>query len=158
MPKEPPAIEDRLLYRVKRLAAALRAAVDEALSDTGLSGPQHGTLLALAANPEVTNAALARICFVTPQTMNELVQGLEGAKLVERAPTDAGGREIALRLTEEGRRQAITGQKRIIEVETKAFASFSKNERQRFLTQLEACAATLATGQAAERPAGRTRR
>lgn len=67
-----------------RLEHALRASMDEALRVAGISAPQYATIVGLDAHPGSTNATLARILFVTPQTMNELIQGLEAAGLVER--------------------------------------------------------------------------
>jgi DNA-binding MarR family transcriptional regulator len=142
-----PTLEGRLMHRVKRLAAALRASVETALRDTGVSAPQHGTMLALAANPGASNATLARISFVTPQTMNEIIQGLVNARLVERLEADDGRREIALQLTDEGKRLVAVGHKRIVEVEAAALATLSKRERQTFLEHLDVCAAALAVGQ-----------
>jgi DNA-binding MarR family transcriptional regulator len=150
-----PILDGRLVYRVKRLTAALRATVETALRDTGVSAPQHGTMLALAANPGASNATLARVSYVTPQTMNEIVQGLVSANLVERLEADDGRREIALQLTDEGKRLVAVGQKRIIEVEATALAPLSERERRTFLEHLDACAAALAAGQSKERPAQR---
>jgi len=143
MPKPLPTLEGRFFYRVKRLAAALRSSSDSSLRGIGLSAPQYTTMVALAAQPGASNATLARTCFVTPQTMNELVRGLENAKLVERLETDDARREIALQLTEEGRRRVAAGHKKILEVEAAAFEGMSEGQRRAFLGHLDALAATL---------------
>ncbi len=149
--KKQPIVEDGLLHRVKRLTAVLRAAAETALRGTGVTGPQHLTLVALAANPGVSNATLARRSYVTPQTMNVLIQGLEAAGLVERVEATDGRREIALRLTDEGRRRMTAGQRRIVELEAAALGFLPEEERGGFLDHLEACAATIATAAAPAR-------
>lgn len=65
--KKQPIVEDGLLHRVKRLTAVFRAAAETALRGT---------------EPGVSNAALARRSYVTPQTTNVLIQGLATAGLV----------------------------------------------------------------------------
>lgn len=138
------SLEIRLGYRLKRLNAALRAAMDDALRATELSTPQHITLAALAANPLATNAMLARVCYVTPQTMNEIIRGLVKAKLVARA-ADKGDprREIALELTAEGKKRLLLGEQRSHAVESAALAALPEKEREKFLDHLTACAAIL---------------
>ncbi len=142
-------VEDGLVYRVKRLTVVLRAAAESALQGTGVTGPQHLTLMALAANPGVSNATLARRSYVTPQTMNVIIQGLESAGLVERVEATDSRREIALRLTDEGRRRMTAGQKRIVEVEAAALAFLPAGERGAFLDHLDACSTSIETATAA---------
>ena len=62
-------------YLVKRVQAALRAAMDDALRPIGLSVSQYAILEALldADHSESTNAAIARRCFVTPQSASEMI-------------------------------------------------------------------------------------
>jgi DNA-binding MarR family transcriptional regulator len=164
MSKRTPLLEGRLSYRVKRLERALRASMEDALRGAGISAPQYTTMVALEAHPGSSNATLSRICFVTPQTMNELIQGLEAGSLVERLEGDVDRREIALQLTDEGRRRLTAGHKQILEVEAAALAPLSEAQRRSFLDHLDACSATLEGGQrkrrAIQKPLkrGRTRR
>jgi DNA-binding MarR family transcriptional regulator len=143
MSKRTPLLEGRLGYRVKRFERALRAAMEAALRDAGISAPQYATMVALDAHPESSNATLSRICFVTPQAMNELIQGLEAAHLVDRLAAGVDRREIALRLTDEGRRRLTAGHAHVLEVEAAALAPLAEGQRRSFLDHLDACSAKL---------------
>jgi DNA-binding MarR family transcriptional regulator len=118
-----------------------------ALRGTGISPPQYTTMVALSTHPGSSNATLARACFVTPQTMNEIIQGLELASLVERVEADADRRAIALQLTDEGRRRMAAGYKQILALEAAALAPIAEGERGAFLEHLDVVAATLEAGQ-----------
>ncbi|WP_394821778.1 MarR family winged helix-turn-helix transcriptional regulator [Pendulispora albinea] len=151
MSKALPQLEGRLFYRIKRLQTAIRVSAESALEDVGISPPQYSTMLALSANPGASNATLARICFVTPQTMNELIRGLENAKLVERVEAEDGRREIALQLTSEGKKRVAAGHKQMFDVETAALEAMSEGQRRTFLKHLDAVAVTLEAGQGKKR-------
>src|ERR1700752_2446984 len=93
-------------YQLKRAQQALRTAMDEGLRAQGITTPQYAALTALEANEPLSGAELARRCFVTAQTMNAILVGLERARLVERAPHAEHGRVIQARLTTPGRPKA----------------------------------------------------
>src|SRR6267143_4330952 len=103
---------DRVLdlvgYHLKRAQQALRMAMDEGLRAQGLTTPQYAALTHLEADEPLSGAELARRCFVTAQTMNAILVGLERARLVERAPHANHGRVIEARLTKRGRAKAPT--------------------------------------------------
>jgi DNA-binding MarR family transcriptional regulator len=155
MSKRIPSLEGRLGYRLRRLVAVFRASMQAALRTTGISPPQYTTMVALSTHPGSSNATLARICFVTPQTMNEIIQGLELASLVERVEADTDRREIALQLTDEGRRRMAAGYKQILDLEAAALAPIAEGERGSFLEHLDVVAATLEAGQEDEKRASR---
>lgn len=66
-------MERHVGYYLKRAQHALRLAMDAALQRVDLTTPQYAALCALELEPGLSNAALARCCFVTPQTMNMIV-------------------------------------------------------------------------------------
>ena len=96
-------VTDRVGYQLKRAQQALRTAMDEGLRAQGITTPQYAALTALEADEPLSGAELARRCFVTAQTMNAILVGLERARLVERAPHANHGRVIEARLTKRGR-------------------------------------------------------
>ena len=96
-------VTDRVGYQLKRAQQALRTAMDEGLRAQGITTPQYAALTALDADEPLSGAELARRCFVTAQTMNAILVGLERARLVERAPHANHGRVIEARLTKRGR-------------------------------------------------------
>ena len=90
-------VTDRVGYQLKRAQQALRTAMDEGLRAHGLTTPQYAALTHLEADEPLSGAELARRCFVTAQTMNAILVGLERARLVERAPHANHGRVIEAR-------------------------------------------------------------
>ena len=77
---------------IKRAQQALRNAIDPALSDLELTTAQYAALYNLRRHPGASNAELARLSFVTPQTMVRIVSGLERAGLVVgHLPRHIGG-------------------------------------------------------------------
>ena len=93
---------DPLGYLIKRAQQALRHAVDRALGEIDLTTPQYAALSELARAQGLSNAALARRCFVTPQTMHQIVRGLETRDLIRRSQHPEHGRIQQMRVTEEG--------------------------------------------------------
>lgn len=100
-----PDVTERVGYRLKRAAAALRSAMDKALREHGLTVPQYATLELLDQQPGLSNAQLARGAFVTRQSMNVVLRGLVDAGLVSRPDTAEHGRALPAVLTPEGRRR-----------------------------------------------------
>src|SRR5712672_339412 len=98
---------DRVLdlvgYHLKRAQQALRMAMDEGLRAQGLTTPQYAALTHLEADEPLSGAELARRCFVTAQTMNAILGGLERAGVVERTAHTKPGRVIEVPLTQRGR-------------------------------------------------------
>ena len=77
-------------YLVKRVQQSLRRRCDAALRPTGLSMAQYAALRALADQPEASASELARRCFVTRQSAQDLLAGLRAAGLVADAERPRG--------------------------------------------------------------------
>ncbi len=123
MPVEPPHPAEDVLehvgYRLKRAHAALRGAMDKALREHGLTVPQYACLEVLAARPGMSNADLARATFVTRQSMNVVMRGLEDAGLIDRPGTVETGRARPADLTAEGRRLLHAAQESVYAIEAR---------------------------------------
>src|ERR1700733_7182169 len=78
-------------YLVKRIQQGLRRQCDLALKPTGLSMAQYSTLRALHEHPEASAAELARLCFVTRQSLQDVLSGLRAGGVVETADTPPRG-------------------------------------------------------------------
>lgn len=89
-------------YAIKRAQHALRIRMDDALRPIGLTTPQYSALSAVSARPGISNAELARSAFVTPQTMQAILAGLEREGLLQREPDPAHGRILRSVLTAKG--------------------------------------------------------
>ncbi len=84
---------------LKQTQAVLHQRMDEALRPFGLSVAQYVCLLNLHDEPGITGSELARRAFVSRQSMNVLIQGLESRELVERSREPGPRRERANTLT-----------------------------------------------------------
>ena len=83
-------------YLVKRVQQSLRRRCDAALRPTGLSMAQYAAMRALADHPEASASELARLCFVTRQSLQELLAGLRAAGFVKDADRPPRGRARSL--------------------------------------------------------------
>lgn len=84
---------------IKETQAILHQRMDEVLRPLRLSVPQYACLQALHDTPGITGSELARRAFVSRQSMNVLLQGLERRGLIERSDEPGPRRERATNLT-----------------------------------------------------------
>ncbi|GAA3182729.1 MarR family transcriptional regulator [Streptomyces ramulosus] len=147
MPPEPshPAddITHHLGYLLKRAQAALRGAMDKVLREHGLTVPQYSTLELLALHPGMSNADLARATFVTRQSGNVVLRGLQDAGLITRPATADHGRARPARLTDEGRARLATVQAAVHAVEQRMTDALPPRRVTALLTDLDLIAAAL---------------
>ncbi|MFJ2738924.1 MarR family winged helix-turn-helix transcriptional regulator [Streptomyces sp. NPDC087440] len=85
-----------------RVAAKGRGLVAEALAKEGLKLMQHAVLAATAEYGPVAQAELGRMLGVDPKDMVGILNHLQGAGLVVRAPDPADRRKNAVTATAEG--------------------------------------------------------
>jgi DNA-binding MarR family transcriptional regulator len=138
-----PVDADDLGYVIKRAQQALRNAIDPALSDLGLTTAQYATLYNLRRHPGASSAELARLSFVTPQTMVRIVSGLERAGLVRRAPSPAHRRVLQARLTSKGTSALRLAQQRVDAIHAHMLHGIPPAETARLLGWLTRIAVTL---------------
>ncbi|MFF9895401.1 MarR family winged helix-turn-helix transcriptional regulator [Streptomyces longispororuber] len=137
-----PAAE-RIGSFVKRAEQALGAAKHAALKPAGVTVPQYAALLVLGEHPGISAAALARLCGVTPPTMNTVLKNLQERGLVERTPHAWHRNVLETRLTERGEAVAADADARAVRVERALAAEFTPAEREALTGLLERCATLL---------------
>lgn len=130
-------------YELKRVQHFLRLEMDAVLKGLGVTTPQYAALSVLAEEPGLSNAALARRSFVTPQTMNQILVRLEAAGLLWRRPHPEHGRVLQAFLTEDGERLREDCATRVDTVVERMVGGFSEGERLGLLEMLRACSAAL---------------
>jgi DNA-binding MarR family transcriptional regulator len=86
-------------YLLRQANVALRTRIERALADLGVTQPQFLVLTMVAAYPGLSNADLARLSLLTPQTVSVIVANLKRAKLLESRPHAVHGRIKQLALT-----------------------------------------------------------
>lgn len=92
----------RIGYLLKRAQGALHSRMDARLRPLGLTVPQYVCLENLRQRPGQTNAELARAGFVSAQSMNAVVKGLQSRGLITRPDTAPSGRRLPIEITREG--------------------------------------------------------
>lgn len=136
-------VDEQIGYLVKRVQQGVRAALDAALRPHGVGMAQYAVLAALEQEPGLSNAELARRSFVTPQSMNQILAGLEERGLVERRPHATHGRVLQAQLSAEGRRMAARCHDAAAGVHERMLAGLSPAERASLRAWLRHCAEAL---------------
>ncbi|ELX11849.1 transcriptional regulator MarR family [Janthinobacterium sp. HH01] len=134
---------DWIGYNLKITQHRLRQRLDAELARVGITAPQNAVLLAVAGNPRISNAELARAAFVTPQTMQGILVNLERGGLIMRSPHPDHGRVIMTELTSTGQKAVAEGAKAADAVERKMLSTLSNEEAQLLCELLKRCAAAL---------------
>jgi DNA-binding MarR family transcriptional regulator len=130
-------------YLMKRVQQSLRRRCDAALRPTGLSMAQYAALRALADLPEASASELARRCFVTRQSLQDLLTGLRSAGLITDAPAAPRGRARALALTATGLKRLAAGDAAVDAVDVAMVDGLTQPERNRLAAMLVQCAENL---------------
>jgi DNA-binding MarR family transcriptional regulator len=127
-------------YVVRRFNQAVRSQVEEGLRPLGLTASQYATLAMLERYSGSTNAQLARVLSVTPQTMTRILGGLIDGGLVERAVSAHHARVRPARLTTKGEKLIVRAHPVVDAAEDRLFAPLSAEQRAQLLEHLWACA------------------
>ncbi len=128
-----------LAYRLKLAQHTLRLSMDKALKTLELTTPQYAALSQLEQNPGMSNAALARASFVTPQTMHGIVSNLERALLLTRKNDSKHGRIMGAKLSKKGLKVVSKAHQLISQVEELTTSSMSEKEILFFNQMLMEC-------------------
>ncbi len=140
----PPAdARPRVTYLVGRLNRILRRRLGEVLAPFRLSVPQYTTLSVLHARGNLSNAELAKRAFISPQAMNEVIQGLEARKLVTRRASASHGRIVQLLLTQRGLDLMHECDVEVYRLEQSMLAELAAAARKMLGTALATCAHSL---------------
>lgn len=139
-----PEVELAAGYLVKRVQQALRRRCDAALRPTGVSMAQYAALRALADHPEASASELARLCFVTRQSLQDMLGGLRSAGLIRVSASH--GRTTALALTPAGRKRLAASHDAVLAVEEAMVEGLTPTARRQLAGVLTRCAENLEAG------------
>ena len=95
-------VEPRLSYVIGRLDRVLRRRLSAAVEPIGLTLPAYTALSVLRVRDGLSNAHLARLSLVTPQSMNEVLGQLVAKGYVRRRVEPGHGRVIRIETDESG--------------------------------------------------------
>ena len=135
--------EPQIGYLLKRAQSVLHTRMDEALRPHGLSVSQYVCLHFLNREPGISAAELARSAFVTRQSMNTLLQGLQDRGLVERPARPASGRALPAVVTAAGAAVLSEAEKAVDGVERQMLSGLDRSGTTALGSALRRCTAAL---------------
>jgi DNA-binding MarR family transcriptional regulator len=103
------AEQRELSLLMKRLLTSYKAQLEMMIEQEGITLAQIRMLNALNERADVSAAELARICYITPQSMQAVVKRAEAAGWITRSPSPANRRVLTATLTPTGRRVLLRG-------------------------------------------------
>ncbi|HRL79844.1 MAG TPA: MarR family transcriptional regulator [Propioniciclava sp.] len=124
---------------LKEAQAVLHQRMDEELRPLGLTVPQFASLQALQDTPGITGSELARRAFVTRQSMNVLLQGLERRGLIERSDVPGPRRERATTVTPDAEALLAAGRIRVDAVTARMTRELTEQQQRQLTVMLTAC-------------------
>ena len=140
------------IYLIKHVQNELQASIEGALGKTTLTPSQVAVLSALSSQPGLSNAELARLAFVKPQTMVPLLSAVERRGLIIRKPHPSGGRAMPATLTPKGVATLRSAREILKQLEDEMLADLDAQEVRQLTSALEKCLARLRARMA--RPGG----
>jgi DNA-binding MarR family transcriptional regulator len=122
--------EGHLGYLLRQAGVAFRVRTEHALADLQVTLPQFAVLTMTAAYPGLSNADLARLSLLTPQTVSVIVGNLKRSGLLASRPHAVHGRIQHLSLTPAGEAILARSKQRVQVIEADLAAGLSPREEQ----------------------------
>jgi DNA-binding MarR family transcriptional regulator len=138
--------EARISYVIARLERAVRAAINERVSPYGLTTLQYTTLSVLGRQGGFSNAQLARRSYMTPQSMSEVIDALEGKRLISRSPHPNHRRVYPASLTATGIKVLEACDEAVGDMENQMLAGLDEETREALYDGLVAAVRALNAG------------
>jgi len=133
-------------YVVARLDRAIRREIEQRTRQHGLTLPQYTALSVLRRQSGLSNAQLARRCFVRPQSMNQVIVQLERSGMIERQPDPGHRRVLRTTLTATGRKVLGACDEDVAAMETVMLAELSDADRDQLMHSMVSCVHQLGAG------------
>lgn len=103
--------------------------MDKALQQLDVTTPQYAALSALELSQRLSNAQLAKKCFVTAQTMIRIIRNLEEEGLIGKLPHPSNLKVLNIELTDRGKKLLNKAHLAVEEVERNSIKGISHAER-----------------------------
>jgi DNA-binding MarR family transcriptional regulator len=128
-------------YLLRQAQAATRLSMERSLADLGVSSPQFAVLTMLNAYPGLSGADVARLTFLTPQTVGVIIGNLERDGAIRKTPHPVHGRILQWTLTARGTTLLGACKERVLELEGRLVAGLDSKAE----TTIRRWLATIAT-------------
>ena len=109
-------------YLLRQAHAAVRLTMERSLVDLGVTSPQFAVLTMLNAYPGLSGADVARLTFLTPQTVGVIIRNLERDGAIVMTPHPVHGRIQQWTLTPRGTALLNACRERVIALEKRLAA------------------------------------
>ncbi len=132
-------VEGHLGYLLRQASGTFRGSMERALAELGVTPPQFVVLTMIEAYPGLSNADLARLTYLTPQTLSLIVSNLKRAGAVTSRPHAIHGRIRQLEVSAAGRATLTRCKRRVRDLEQKLAAGLSAKDEavvRRWLTRV----------------------
>ncbi|MGN6611350.1 MAG: MarR family winged helix-turn-helix transcriptional regulator [Angustibacter sp.] len=136
----------RTTYMLARLSRLVQRQLEHRLAPLRLSVPEFTTLSVLVRRPGLSNAQLARRAGITPQSMQDVLRGLEERRLVRRSADPSNRRILQTRLTPPGRRLTLRAEAVAADVEAVMLGDLAARRHDELRRTLRHCVAMLGGG------------
>ncbi len=126
-------------YLLRQAQAAVRLTMERTLADLGVTPPQFAVLTMLKAYPGLSGAEIARLTFLTAQTVGVIIRNLERDGAIRKTPHPVHGRILQWTLTARGATLLQKCRGRVLAVERRLAASLDDNAEvavRRWLTRI----------------------
>ena len=133
----------RCTEAMRDLVLGYRAQLDDAMRPTGVTLPQLRLLKAVAQQGDVSAASIARLCHVTPQTLQSMLTRATREGWIERGSSEGNGRIVTASLTAHGEAILQQGMEVAARLEQQLWQGVPLAEMKLFRETLEACLARL---------------
>jgi DNA-binding MarR family transcriptional regulator len=117
-------------YLLRQASVAFRVRMERALADVDLTPPQFAVLTMVAAYPGLSNADLARLSLLTPQTVSVIVANLKRSGALTSRPHAVHGRIRHLDLTRAGEELLARSKRFVAAIEGELAAGLSPRDEQ----------------------------
>jgi len=133
----------RAAQMMKRIMVHFRSQIDEELRPQGVTTAQLQVLKVIRDQPGWSGAQLARACYVTPQSAQALLKGLEDDGWIVRSKDRVNDRILTAALTKAGEKLLLTAEKTAKVIEKKLWRGVSDSSVAALNGTLEQCLANL---------------
>jgi DNA-binding MarR family transcriptional regulator len=115
-------------YLLRQASVAVRTRMERDLSEENVTPPQFAVLTMVRAYPGLSNADLARLSLLTPQTVSVIVSNLKRSGWLASRPHAVHGRIQQLELTKTGRDLLARCRPHVQRIEKRLAAGLSASE------------------------------